>query len=474
MNAIANVGQFKQALTHFEGQISTVARQLAVSLPSHISIEKFQRTLMAAVKADPELLKADRASLINACEKAALDGLLPDKREAALVIFKRNFKDAQGQWRQVLEVAYMPMVYGLRKKILQSGEVTDITAKVVYRREVEEGHFIYEEGTEAMLRHKPLLDLNEKDAADANIVVAYSIATYKDGSKSYEVMRRFEIDKVRECSQTGATRDRKGQPRRPSGPWVDWYPEQAKKTVMRRHSKTLPMSGDLMIDVEGRELETVSHSTERMLSVQPDAPKVLPSAEQLDEHVDPETGEVITDSRGMTETDEATARRLDAGEDANDGTLSQENPTAAEGPADEQRGEAPNADFVGIDLPKGAQHGQTWYNPETGVLKYAHDKGKHGIKWYMQPPAEEDQAEVAAQTLRDIDGKDEDQSDEPMWKGKLDGLRAKLAKSATLKAVEGVERDWLNLIRPAVDDESVVAAFEHEIADRKRAIKAEG
>lgn len=324
MNAIAPVSSFKQALTQFEGQISTVSQQLAVSLPSHISIEKFQRTLMAAVKADPELLKADRASLINACEKAALDGLLPDKREAALVIFKRNFKDGQGAWQQMLEVAYMPMVYGLRKKILQSGEITDITAKVVYRRELEEGAFIYEEGTEAMLRHRPLMDLSEEDAKDENIVAAYSMATYKDGSKSYEVMRRFEIDKVRESSQTGATKDRKGNPRKPSGPWVDWYPEQAKKTVMRRHSKTLPMSGDI-VDVEARELETTAHSTQRMLSIEPDAPVSLPSPDELDEQVDEETGEVSTDSRGMTEVDEETARALDA----------EQSDDASEEPADE-------------------------------------------------------------------------------------------------------------------------------------------
>ena len=276
MNAVANVSQFKQALTHFEGQISSVSKQLSVSLPSHISVEKFQRTLMAAVKADPELLRADRASLINACEKAALDGLLPDKREAALVIFKRNYKDAQGGWQQALDVAYMPMAYGLRKKILQSGEVTDITAKVVYRREHEEGAFLYEEGTESMLRHRPLLDLADGEAKDENIVAVYSMATYKDGTKSYEVMRRFEVDRVRECSQTGATKDRKGQPRKPSGPWVDFYSEMAKKTVMRRHSKTLPMSGDLMIDVEGREQDISARSTARMLDIKPDAPVSLP------------------------------------------------------------------------------------------------------------------------------------------------------------------------------------------------------
>lgn len=325
MNAVTPAGSFKNALTQFEGQISSVSQQLAVSLPSHISIEKFQRTLMAAVKADPELLKADRASLINACEKAALDGLIPDKREAALVVFKRNYKDGAGNWQQALEVVYMPMVYGLRKKILQSGEVTDITSKVVYRREHEEGAFIYEEGTEAMLRHRPLMEMSEEDTKDENIIAAYSMATYKDGSKSYEVMRRFEIDRVRECSQTGATKDRKGNPRKSSGPWVDHFPEQAKKTVMRRHSKTLPMSGDLIIDVEGNELEISARSATRILEVEPDPVRSLPSASDLDddegeeaaedEVIDQETGEVIEqDSRGMTEVDEETARALDAGE----------------------------------------------------------------------------------------------------------------------------------------------------------------
>lgn len=346
MNAVAPISSFKQALTQFEGQISTVSQQLSVSLPSHISIEKFQRTLMAAVKADPELLRADRASLINACEKAALDGLLPDKREAALVIFKRNFKDGQGAWQQALDVAYMPMVYGLRKKILQSGEITDITAKVVYRAEVEAGNFIYEEGTEAMLRHRPLLEMAPEDASDENIVAVYSMATYKDGTKSYEVMRRFEIDKVRECSQTGATRDRKGNPRRPSGPWVDWFAEQAKKTAMRRHSKTLPMSGDLMVDVEGRELDASANSTARMLSVQADDPVALPRGDEI---FDPETGEIMDeeparDARGMTEVDEETARALDAGEDGGDGTLSGDGATPAEGPAEEQPGDPEQPD----------------------------------------------------------------------------------------------------------------------------------
>lgn len=310
-------------------QLTSRAQQFAMVLPSHISPEKFQRTVLTAVQADADLLTADRTSLILACMKAAQDGLLPDKREAALVIFKRNFKDSQGSWQTAKEVAYMPMVYGLRKKILQSGEITDIAVNVVYRREVDEGAFLYEEGSESMLRHRPLLDLTEDDARDSNIIAAYSMATYKDGTKSYEVMRRFEIDKVRECSQTGATKDRKGQNRKPSGPWVEWFSEQAKKTVMRRHSKSLPMSSDL-IDVEAREIDLMARSSQAVLTSR--AP---------DSH-DPATGEIhaIEDRSGteagmsididdaavesematlrdpatsMTLVDEATARELDQG-----------------------------------------------------------------------------------------------------------------------------------------------------------------
>ena len=334
-------------LVRFRGQLEQRSNEFKMALPSHIKPEQFQRTIITAVQSDPDLLTADRQSLILACMKAAQDGLLPDKREAALVIYKEN-KKVDGQWVQKKAVQYLPMVYGLRKKILQSREVTDITAKVVYRREFDEGSFIYEEGTESALRHRPLMDLTTEEAADSNIIAAYSMATYKDGSKSYEVMRRFEIDKVRESSQTGATRDRKGQPRTPSGPWVDWFPEQAKKTVLRRHSKTLPQSGDVIaaIDIEERDDALYANSASAALAVEPDAPRLVPPtrAEVAEEQHDPETGEVIQE-----EDAEAIARRLDAetlreveGRDdgTNDGTLADENPSASEGPADEQRGDA--------------------------------------------------------------------------------------------------------------------------------------
>lgn len=295
-------------------QLDKRADDFKMALPAHITPEKFQRTVMTAAQSNPDILRADRASLITACMKAAQDGLLPDGREAALVVFETSKKDGT-QWVKVKLAQYMPMVFGLRKKILQSGEISSIETNVVYRREVEEGYFVFEAGTEAMLRHKPMLDLTDEDLADDNIVAAYSVATMKDGTKSFEVMRRAEINKVRQASQTGKL----GGKYPPKGPWVDWFSEMARKTVMRRHSKTLPMSGDL-IDVEARDEELASRSATSLLgSVEADAPALTnapPTRDQV--RYDPDTGEI----------DEETARALDA-----------QTYAAAEGRSDTDHGE---------------------------------------------------------------------------------------------------------------------------------------
>lgn len=285
------------------------AEQLRRALPAHITPEKFQRTVLTAAQANPDLLRSDRQALLLACMKAAQDGLLPDGREAAFVIFNNREKDGQGKWVSVKKAQYMPMVYGLRKKILQSGEIRDITAKVVYRAEYERGTFLYEEGTERMLRHKPDLMLTDEEMEDDHIVAAYSIATFKDGSMSYEVMSRAEINKVRQVSKTGAVgmKTYQGAAIEPKGPWVDWFGEMAKKTVMRRHSKTLPMSGDL-IDVEGNEVDEaeLAQSARSILSVETDAPVALPAH-------DAETGELVD-----TVIDEKTAAAESSTDQQND------------------------------------------------------------------------------------------------------------------------------------------------------------
>jgi recombination protein RecT len=334
MNAPANLPATTAPLApiaKLNQQLEQRAAEFQKALPSHISPEKLQRTIMTAAQNSPDLLSADRQSLITSCMKAAQDGLLPDGREAALVIFKTSSKDANGQWQSKQIVQYMPMVYGLRKKIVQSGDVVSLQTGLVYRAENEAGAFLYEIGMEPPIRHRPMLDLPAEELADDKIIAAYSIARMKDGSSSVEVMRRGEIDRVREASQTGATRDRQGKPRQSKGPWADWFGEMARKTVMRRHSKTLPMSGDIIVDVEGREFEAASSAARLLDAVQPDAPMSLPTASEMDaqdKFNDPETGEIFetNPATGMTEGDEETARALDAGADVQDDANTDETP----------------------------------------------------------------------------------------------------------------------------------------------------
>ncbi|MDE2436464.1 MAG: recombinase RecT [Sphingomonadales bacterium] len=355
MNAPANVPAPRREIAPIEALKNTVASkadEFKAVLPAHISIEKFQRTIATAAIQNPKLLECDRKSLLMAAMKSANDGLLPDGREAALVPFKVNRK-VDGEWQSWWEVQYMPMAWGLRKKVLQSGEVISLETGVVYKAEVESGHFIYEIGMDPPMRYRPKLDLTTEETADDQIVVAFSIARLKNPSGgepywSVEVVRRFEIDKIRQMSQTGAvgrTDPRTKRPIDPKGPWVDWFPGMAEKTALRQHTKVLPQSGDLMQAISNDdEEEARARGAARLLEVEPEAPVALPSRDELsgdDEKVDPDTGEIVDEpardpATGMTQVDEATARALDAG---NDGTLSDDNPTAAEGPADEQRGE---------------------------------------------------------------------------------------------------------------------------------------
>jgi recombination protein RecT len=302
MNEVSTqVEPLDKALVNLNSQLEKRTGELQKVLPSHISPERFQRTLLTVATVNPDLLRADRRSLITACMKAAQDGLLPDGREAAIVVFENSYNRG-GEWVKIKEAQYMPMVYGLRKKILQSGEISSFTTQVVYRCEEESGRFLYEEGTEAMLRHKPMLDMTDEQALDENIIATYSMVTFKDGAKSYEVLPRRELNKIQRASKTGSPVDRNGKPRVVKGPWKDWYSEMCRKSAARRHSKTLPMSGDLLDTLNaGFDDAGAGESVGRTFaSAEPDAPVRLPPAEEMGgndegEAHDEQTGEIISE-----------------------------------------------------------------------------------------------------------------------------------------------------------------------------------
>ena len=239
-------------LVKLNDQLEARSQQFQAALPAHIPVERFKRVVLTAIQHNPKLATADRPSLFTSAMKAAQDGLLPDGREGALVIYNTKMKvNGAEQW--VDAVQWMPMIAGIRKKVRNSKEIATWDAKVVYERD----EFIYEDGLNLILKHRPYIG----EGDPGKVIAAYSVAKLKTGEVSVEVMTRHQIDRIRALSKS---KDR--------GPWVDHYAEMAKKTVARRHSKVLPMSTDLddlirrddsLYDLEGASDKSVNAAARR-------------------------------------------------------------------------------------------------------------------------------------------------------------------------------------------------------------------
>lgn len=261
--------------------LNQMGDQLKMALPSHINVEKFQRVTMTAIQTNPDLLNADRQSLFGAVVKAAQDGLLPDGREGALVIFNQKNRQTNG-WDK--KVQWMPMIAGILKKIRQSGEIASVDVHVVH----EHDKFTYRPGLDTVPVFEP-----DWFADRGAPIGAYAIATLKSGEViPPEIMNVAQIEAVRKVSRASD-----------KGPWVDWWGEMARKTVMRRFAKRLPSSSDIEAEFE-RDETMLTKSAALVMATEPDAQRI--------------------ESQPMG--------RLDA--------LEQQIVEGGEGPTDEQRGEA--------------------------------------------------------------------------------------------------------------------------------------
>lgn len=216
-------GEMPLAVKTLRDDLGKMSDQFKFALPAHIPVERFVRVVMTAVQRNPKLLRCTRQSFFNACMSAANDGLLPDGREGAIVPYG---EDEEGHGKSDI-AQWMPMIAGLRKKVRNSGVLTDWNVQVVQQGD----QFDYALGDNPFIRHKPAPTGGRKRP----VLFAYSIATYPDGTKSREVMN---IDQIKDIqSKSKAKR----------GPWSDpiSFPEMCRKTVARLHSKQLPSSTDL-------------------------------------------------------------------------------------------------------------------------------------------------------------------------------------------------------------------------------------
>lgn len=264
--------------------LTQMAPEFQAALPAHVSVEKFTRVTMTAIQNNPDLQGADRRSLFGAVVRLAQDGLLPDGREAAIVMFG---KQAQA----------MPMIAGVLKKIRQSGDVRYVSAQIVYSND----HFKWTLGFDENIEHEPA----PLDQEPGEPVAAYAVAVLKDGSKLLEVMRKSEIEKVRNVSRA-----------KNNGPWVTWWGEMARKTVMRRLSKRLPMSTDLEDAFDRDETLRTSDRAPALAVVEHEPAEPLSRLDALEQQIDDadvSDAEISDAQEGKPDSDRGEAFSEDGG-----------------------------------------------------------------------------------------------------------------------------------------------------------------
>lgn len=196
--------------------LDTPGAQAAIQkqLPAHIKPEQMVRAALLAMNRNPAIASCNKASIWQSVLDASSLGL-----------------DCSGLLGSGYLVPYgttCTFIAGYRGLIdlaRRSGEIKSIHAVLVRNGD----HFEEVQGTgpNRGIVHKRS---SEPDMSDNAIIAAYAVATLHDGTEEWEVMYRREIDAIRDKARARG------------GPWKDHYGEMARKTVIRRLIKTLPLS----------------------------------------------------------------------------------------------------------------------------------------------------------------------------------------------------------------------------------------
>lgn len=182
----------------------------------HVTPDRLMRIALSLTSRDAKLLACTPLTLLRSVVECAALGLEPGATlgEAYLVPYNND---------ATLIVGYK----GLIKLARQSGEIKSIRARVVYA----DDEFQVEYGLKERITHVPVLGSEER--RDEDIIAVYAVAELRDGDPQFEVMTRAQVDAIRKRSKSGN-----------SGPWVTDFAEMAKKTVIRRLAKVMPLSAE--------------------------------------------------------------------------------------------------------------------------------------------------------------------------------------------------------------------------------------
>lgn len=196
-------------------------KAIASVLPKHVTPERIARLALAEGRRNPKLLEADAGTFIGALIQAASLGLEPGAAGMCYLIPRYN------KYTRLNEVQMQIGYKGLMKLARNSGEVGSIMAELV----CDGDEFAYMLGTAPFLKHRPSTDSDRGQPTHV-----YAVAhLHKSDDWQFAVMTVAEVEGIRgRANEQGFS------------PWKTDWDEMAKKTVIRRLCKYLPMSVEIM------------------------------------------------------------------------------------------------------------------------------------------------------------------------------------------------------------------------------------
>lgn len=208
-------------------------KQLALAVPKHLNADRMARIAATEVRKNKALLNTEPTSFLGSVMQAAQLGLEPGSAlgQAYLVPYGNQCQ---------LIIGYKGMIDLARR----SGQVLSLNAYAV--REGDD--FNFQLGLKPDIHHVPRL---EADRIKKPITYVYAVATLKGGGYQFEVMSRAEVEAVRAKAKS-------------KNIWNSYFEEMAKKTVIRRLFKYLPVS------IEALEITNADAKREAGEKVEPD------------------------------------------------------------------------------------------------------------------------------------------------------------------------------------------------------------
>lgn len=222
-----------QDLIETKGQTNTIAAfldkyksEIVRALPRHLTADRLSRVALTEFRKNPRLASCDPKSLFGAVIQCAQLGLEPGGAlgHAYLIPFKNSKTNRD-------EVQFIVGYKGMLDLARRSGQIVSIATHVVYEADT----FHVTLGLNPDLVHQP----NWQTPDRGEMTFVYAIARLKDGGVQFDVMSRAEIERVRNESQGYKMAMRY---KNATTPWIAHFDEMARKTVIRRLFKYLPVS----------------------------------------------------------------------------------------------------------------------------------------------------------------------------------------------------------------------------------------